>query len=290
MGLNMTLNSTQKAKANVWLIMLLIFGLLLWPTTAVTGTYFLGVKGWYATWDSGILDWLEEDIATTFAENRLVFEADRDPGDGYLIGPLLGYQTDDGKWSYSLAIMVFSDFDQDWGGNAGVMMLSGIAELDRHDIDFAVNYTLSQNFKIYAGIKYQDSDLDFALTYTPPSGMQQTDDFTVDFYAYIPTVGLGAVYPLNDKVVIGGQAGLLYAIMDMKITNPGGDSDNIWPHPGLGFNTEANITCMPWQNLLFQLGYRYQVFTIKARGPGREDRVTSYDITHGPTFSFVLTF
>ncbi len=286
----MTLNSIMRNMTGVMVGMVLIWALLLWPATAAAGTYFLGVKGWYATWDSGILDWLEEDIATTFAENRLVFDADRDPGDGYLVGPLLGYQTDDGRWSFSLAVMVFSDFDQDWSGNAGTMMLTGDADLERHDIDVAVNYTLSKYYKFYAGYKYQDSELDFTLTFTPPLGMQQTDVFKVDFKAHIPTVGIAGVYPLNDKLVIGGQAGLLYVIMDMKIKNPGGDKDNIWPHPGLGFNTEANITCMPWQDLIFQLGYRYQVFTIEARGPGRENRVKSYDITYGPTFSVVLTF
>ena len=286
----MTLNSRMNYKTSVMIMMVLVSALLLWPITAAAGTYFLGVKGWFATWDSGILDWLEEDIATTFTQNRLVFDADRDPGDGYLVGPLLGYQTDDGKWSFSLALMVFSDFEQDWGGNAGAMMLTGDAELERHDIDFVVNYTLSKYLKIYAGYKYQDSELDFTLTFTPPLGMQQTDKFKVDFEAHIPTIGLGAVYPLNDRLVIGGQAGLLYAIMDMKIKNPGGDTDNIWPQPGLGFNTEANITYMPWQGFLIQLGYRYQVFTIEARGPGRENIVKSYDITYGPTCSLVLTF
>jgi hypothetical protein len=286
----MTLNSLMNNKTGIMVMIVLISALLLWPTPAAAGTYFLGVKGWYTTWDSGILDWLEEDIATTFAENRLEFEADRDPGDGHLIGPLLGYQTDDGKWSYSLAVMVFSDFEQDWGGNAGTMILTGDAELERHDIDFAVNYTLSQYFKIYWGYKYQDSELDFALTFTPAMGMEQTDDFKVDFEAHIPTIGLAAVYPLHDTVVIGGQLGLLYAIMDMKIKNPDGATDDIWPHPGLGFNTEVNITYMPWQNWIFQLGYRYQVFTIEARGPGREEIVESYDITYGPTLSFVVTF
>jgi hypothetical protein len=230
----MTLNSMMNNKKSIMVMIVLISTLFLWPTAAAAGTYFLGVKGWFATWDSGILDWLEEDIATTFAENRLEFEADRDPGD-CLVGPLLGYQTDDGKWSYSLAIMVFSDFEQDWGGNAGAMMLTGDAELERHDIDFAVNYTLSKYFKIYAGYKYQDSELDFTLTFTPPLGMQQTDDFKVDFEAHIPTIGLGAVYPLHDTLVIGGQAGLLYAIMDMKIKNPGGDTDDITYGPTISF-------------------------------------------------------
>ena len=132
-------------------------------------------------------------------------------------------------------------------------------------------------------------DLDFILNFETNMG-EQTEKFSVDSQAHIPTVGLGTVYPLHERIVIGGQAGLLYAIMDMKLKDARGGTENIWPHPGPGFNTEASITWMPWKKLILQAGYRYQVFTIKARGPGKEDITESYDITHGPTLSLVLTF
>ena len=253
------------------------------------GTYFLGAKGWYTTWDSGILDWLEKDIAVSFRENRLDFKAHKDPGTGYLAGPLLGYQSDDGKWSLSLAPMVFSSFEQDREGSAETMELRGDVGLKRYEIDLALNYTLSKYSKIYVGYKYQDMDLDFILEFETTMG-KQTEKFSVDSQAHIPTVGLGTVYPLHERIVIGGQAGLLYAIMNMKLEDSKGDTENIWPHPGPGFNTEASITWMPWKKLIFQAGYRYQVFTIEARGPGKEDITKSYDITHGSTVSLVLTF
>ncbi len=281
------MNSTRyKTK---WIIAIMLISLFLgWPATSPAGTYFFGTKGWYTTWDSGILDWLEKDIAISFRENRLDFSAHKDPGTGYLAGELLGYQTDDAKWSFSLALMMVSSFEQDWHGSAGTMELSGDVRLKRYDFDLAVNYTLNKYLKIYGGYKYQDMDLDFILSFETMMGAQ-TDIFRVDSQAHIPTIGLGAVYPLQKRIVVGGQAGLLYAIIDMKLKTSGADSENIWPHPGLGFNTEANVTYMPWKNLIFQLGYRYQAFTTKARGPGREDITTSYDITYGPTLSLVIT-
>ncbi len=76
----------------------------------------------------------------------------------------------------------------------------------------------------------------------------------------------------------------------MTITNESGNTDDIFPHPGLGFNTEVNMTWRAMTDLLLQLGYRYQVFTIKARGPGREEIVESFDITHGLTLTAVYVF
>ena len=64
---------------NKWIIVIILIStLVVWPSTARAGTYFLGAKGWYTTWDSGILDWIEEDIAKSFRENRLDFNAHKD--------------------------------------------------------------------------------------------------------------------------------------------------------------------------------------------------------------------
>ena len=83
------------------------------------GTWFAGVKYWDAEWDSGMLDWFVKDIGTSFIETSGQFSAQRNPGDGYLAGPLLGYQTANGKWSFSAAPMVFSSFTQKWSGQSG---------------------------------------------------------------------------------------------------------------------------------------------------------------------------
>ncbi len=76
----------------------------------------LGAKYWYAAWDSAVLDWFEKEVGIGFLANGLTLESDLDMGSGFLAGPLLGYQSDDGIWSVSLAPMVFSSFSQDWEG------------------------------------------------------------------------------------------------------------------------------------------------------------------------------
>lgn len=272
-----------------FIILLITISMSLSAANAAAGTYFLGTKGWVAVWDSGILDWLEKDLAESFSTIG-TFSADRDPGDGYLAGPLLGYQTDDRKWSFSFAPMIFSSFSQDWDGMAGTMDLDGSIALDRKDYDFAANYALSDKYKLFAGLKYQDMDMDFTITYDTVSSGTVTNTYKVDADAIIPTIGAGIVHPLSTKVVASGQLGLLYSFTELKVSNQMGLTEDIWPRPGLGFNAEGNLTWQAANSLLLQLGYRYQVFTIEARGPGRTDITKSYDITYGGTLSAVFTF
>lgn len=273
------------------LLVLAATAMILLPATgARAGSWFGGVKYWQTTWDSGILDWLEKDIAISFEQARLPFSARRDPGSGFLAGPLLSYRTDDGRWSFSFAPMIFSSFSQGWDGSAGTIDLDGNVQLDRTDYDLAATHPLSDRYKIFYGLKLQDMDMDFTLTYTTASSGSITNVFKVDARAIIPTVGLGAVYTLGPKTVASGQVGLLYAFTDLFVTNDLGETDNIWPHPGFGYNLEGNITWQAAQEILLQGGLRYQLFTIEARGPGRDERTRSYDITYGLTLTAVYTF
>jgi hypothetical protein len=266
-----------------------ILAVLLFPWPAEAGTLFLGAKGWYNWWDSGILGWLEKDIGTSFNKAGLDFMAESPVGRGFLIGPLLGYRFAGEKLSISLASMFISSFTQDWSGSGGTMVLKGVVDLRRQDYDLAISYVLGRHFRIYGGYKFQYMDLAFDLTFDPGTGTQ-TDTFEMKSSAHIPTIGLGAVYPLTSRLAVGAQAGVLSAFMNMKVTSPGGSTDEIWPRPGLGFNGELNFTYAPWQSFVLQLGYRYQAFVLRARGPGREDVETAYDVTHGPTLSLFYAF
>lgn len=280
----------------MWIIKRLLFTAALALALVLTaapeasaGTTFVGAKGWFTTWNSGILDWLEKDLAVSFSKNRLLFTVHRDPGDGYLAGPLLGYMTDNGKWSFSFAPMMYSNFDQSWSGSAGSMRLMGRAELQRKDYDFAASYTLSKHYKVYFGYKIQYMDLDFVLTYDTTMG-SFVNFYSLECETHIPTIGLGAAYALSPKTALSGQAGLLYSLIDLTMSDTSGNKEDIWPQPGLGFNAEATATYKPTMNAFLQLGYRYQVFVIEARGPGREIKTKSYDITYGPTASVMWSF
>lgn len=262
------------------------------PLPANAGTFFTGVKYWQATWDSAILDWFEKDISETYRENRLVMVAHKDPGDGYLAGPLFGYQTNDQQWSFSFSPMVFSSFSQDWSGTSGFVNLSNTINLERKDFDLAASYTINKYLKGYLGYKYQDMKMDFNLAFkVPDTAFRQDFRYEVESQVHIPTAGLAGVYQISDHLVTGLQAGVLYAIptLKMKEATLGIDQD-VKPWPGLGFNTEVTLTYQPIQSVLLQGGYRYQVFEMEARAPGRTETTRSYDVTHGWTASAIYVF
>ncbi len=273
------------------LFIILVVGVLYFlPLNAVAGTYLLGVKYWHADWDSAILDWFEEDISRSFEENRLPLTADSGPGKGYLYGPLIGYQTDNEKWTFSFAPMIFSSFDQNWTGSAGSMDLDGTVNLERKDYDFMIGYNLSKYFKAYLGYKYQEMEMDFELSYFSMTTGKTTFNYHIESKVHMPSAGLGGFYPLHEKLVAGLQMGLLYAIPELKIKENSSGTENIKPWPNPGFNVEASFTYQPSINFVVQAGYRYQVFELEARGPGREDTTESYDITQGWTLTAVYVF
>ena len=84
--------------------------------------------------------------------------------------------------------------------------------------------------------------------------------------------------------------GLQIAIPELKITEASSGTDNIKPWSNPGFNGEVSLTYQPFGNLVLQAGYRYQVFELEARGPGRVDITESYDETYGWTLSAVYAF
>jgi len=264
-------------------------GLAVNPSSVWGGTYFTGIKGWYASWDSAILDWFEEDLAQDYMENSgLTLISDSDPGDGYLVGPLFGYMTDDGKWSFSFAPMVISDFSQDWHGMAGAMVQRATIDLTRHDFDFAASMKLSDNYKLFFGYKYQDMQMDFNLTFDAMGSSLETL-YVIESQVHIPTVGISGVYQLGSSLVAGGQVGLLYTFPTLEIKE-GGITRDIRPWNSFGFNLEASLTYRPVTDVLLQAGYRYQVFELEARAPGSVNVISSYDITHGLTLTGVYLF
>ncbi len=255
-----------------------------------TGTWIVGAKGWVADWESSVLEWFEKEIAADFMELGVVLDADSDPGDGYLAGPLFSHQSKDGKWAVSFAPMVFSSFSQDWDGTAGQMgAIRSDVDLDRIDFDLALNYSLSKNFKLFVGYKHQIMDMDFTLSYNTMMAAE-TYEYELESTVMIPTVGVGYIHPVHEKVVLGVQLGVLYTISELDMKNSEGQTFDIWPHSSLGFNGEVNVNYQPIRDLVLQLGYRYQHFTLEARSPGRWNTTVSDDVTYGVTVSVLYVF
>jgi len=265
-------------KNRLLIIVILSFVCLTCPAISNAGTYMLGAKYWYTTWESSVLDWFEQDLVADFAVAGRTLTAKKDDGTGYLAGPLLSYQTDDKKWSFSLAPMFLSSFSQDWEGSSAGM-----------DMDLSANYRLNKYMWVFFGYKYQDIDIDFTLSYTTTMG-SITSQYKLKQNVHIPTTGAGFVYPVHDKVALGLQLGVLYSIPDIEMTDIDGSVYTIWTKPAFGFNGEFTVNCQPIDKLIVQAGYRYQFFRLDALQPQTWQKTESNDISHGPTLSAVWVF
>lgn len=276
----------------------LVFLLFILPSITWAGTYMLGVKSWYANWDSAVLDWFEKDISAGFLSSGVTLSSKIDAGEGYLAGPVFGYQTNDGTWSVSLAMMLLSDFSQDWDGQAGSMVLHTDVDTKRKDIDLALSHSLARHgdklsllkyTKLFVGYKYQTIDYDLGLSYDTMGG-QRRFNYKLDAEVHMGTIGAGLAYPVNDKFAVGFQAGVGLALIDLEIEQPDGLGFDISPSASFTYNMEVTATYSPKQNLVLQLGYRAQLWYLEARSPTRWDQTTSEDWTYGPTFTLVYAF
>ncbi len=268
---------------------LVMTALLLAPAVAGAGTWFAGAKGWYAWWDSSVLEWFEKDITGKFLEAGLELTTSKDPGTGYLLGPTVGYQTDDQKWSFSLALMLLGRFSQDWDAAAfrstgENMNLSSDLTIERADYDLAANYSLRDDLKLFLGLKYQLVEMGLDLTYDTVAG-RTGGRYRMEQEVLMPTVGVAYVRTLSDRWVLGGQAGILYAIPELTLRDPHGQSFDVWPRPAPGFNGEVTATWRMSPGALMQVGYRYQLFQLDTRAPETWKESVSNDTTQGLTLS-----
>jgi hypothetical protein len=230
---------------------------------------------------------------------------------------MLSYQTDDSLWSFSLGFMLFGSFSQDTNARVNVegqdYSWKYDLELDRKEIDFGVSRLIRRNLKVFLGVKYQE------VKYIQEvEGVSLSWDFDVEseedtlqleinregnFDLYeaeatilMPTVGIGYVHPLSDKMAIGFQGGLLLVTGNIGF---GVFEDSIegWEDfdTTFGFNGECSLTYMINRNLIVQAGYRYQTMKLKAdfgKVPllGNSIELDDIDTVHGFTVSAVYMF
>jgi len=277
-------------KKKIWMLAVVFAcSMIFCPIAFGAGSWMVGLKGWYASWDSAVLDWFEQDLAAGFRENGINLQADSDPGEGYLIGPVVSYQKEGSKWSFSAAFMGISDFSQDWNGSAPGMNIDSNLDLERYDFDFAANYTVHQYVKVFFGLKYQKTEMDFTLRYDTLMG-PRVFDYKLEADTYMPTAGVGLAYPINEKFALGLQLGVLYTDIDLEITDEEGVTFDIWPKSTWGFNGEITLNYQPTNHWILQLGYRYQIWQLEARRPQNLEIIVSDDITHGVTGLIVYLF
>jgi len=257
---------------------------------AESGTFFVGTKFWYASWDSGILDWMGKEISAQMNANGWDVTSDAENGSGYLAGPLLGYQSTDGLWSVSLAPMVLSDFSQELDLMVDQIGFTFDTKVDvtRYDYDLAFAYSLSplrrwspffEYCRVFAGYKYQVVNMDIIVRSSGgiPTDAQKTEnDYTVN----MPTIGLGVTYPVTHKIALGLQGGLGLAFFDTPA-----DTDS-----STTLNAEASLSLVPMDKMIIQLGYRYQEWKYNPSDPEYPVDSSSKDVIAGPILTAVYTF
>ncbi len=297
----------KKAYVMVWVLVLLLAMPVVQPEA---GTFYAGVKFWYeTTWDSAMLDIFDQAFADRLErwEDYDLYNITSDTyiGSGYLAGPVLGYQTSGNVLSISLAPMVFSSFSQKMESSSLVdylvydpylgdyiwLPMSVISEVSvdvtRTDFDLAVSYALLQfrervpileYCKLFLGFKYQEVDYDFKYR-IHFAGQSEPGHDEFDYEVYMPTVGIGFVYPFTDDIAVGIQAGIGMAFFTLETVDD-----------GFAYNFEANVNITPIDNMIVQFGYRYQAFVFDLTMADTGEKYESTDKTYGPTVTLVYTF
>ena len=272
-------------------ILFFIVAFVIFPLAkAESGTFFVGTKFWYTSWESGILDWIGKEISAQMNANNWNVISDAESGTGYLAGPLLGYQSTDGLWSVSLAPMVLSSFSQELDLMVEQIGFTFDTKVDttRYDYDLAAAYSLArwndmipflEYCRVFAGYKYQIVNMDIYVRASGgiPVDAQKT---TFDYKVNMPTVGLGMTYPITHKIAAGVQGGVGIAFFDTPA-----DTDS-----STTLNAEASLSYVPIDKMIIQLGYRYQEWEYNPSAPEYPVDSSSKEINSGPIVTVVYTF
>lgn len=246
----------------------------------------LGVKGWYADWDSATSKAIADSMVSYLKayDSTWDINATAKPGNGYLVGPMLGYQTEDKVWSFSMALMMLNKFNQKTdvtvtiSGTPVKMDVTNV--LDRKDYDFSASYLLSNSFKVVAGFKYMTANynIDYQI-----QGYAKKDYMDIKTESYIPALGIAFAAPLSEKLAFSIQAGVLYIMPKFTETGTKINVDN-----SLGVNVEPSLSLLVSENFLLQAGIRYQIYEVKFNEV--DMNFTKVDQFIGFTFSAVFLF
>jgi hypothetical protein len=167
--------------------------------------YLLGIKGGYFVWDPFI-----KRIGVSQFEQI-------DTGNGVLYGPVFSI-----LFAPDLSLSVSGLFGTQSAYWTSIDYYEGVVnprtgtfsiEMDRIDVDTALSYRLTENFKIFAGYKYQHSVLtQKAVTYERGSSDITTryENIEVTMPVNGPAIGLGFSAPVGDRYFLAANLSALY--------------------------------------------------------------------------------
>lgn len=296
-------------------IMLVVAAIMMFFASSVQALEMLaGAKVWYVSWRPYLID-VGEKIAPWEGWQYIR------GGSGMMYGPSASFFiTDRLVFSVSylygeLGTRYNADFVESNGDPAGTNLLveyhfSGYARTIRHDLDSAISYSLTRNFKVFAGFKYQP----LKLKVNKQGGFWDLDDTTGarqanQFYYidknrmtftqqnYAPGIGLGYTMAISDKFTLTMNVSFIYLFGTFDINtgdtyyyppgtyvtpdiNPG--SKFSFDSYGFGLNAEPGIVVMLNEKILLNLGFRFQYVRISIRNAdGLDDTEGLNDYVYG---------
>jgi len=261
--------------------MFLLLFMLTASTVTQAGTVMLGVKGWYAQWDSAF----DKAIAESFVQGLNDanpgdnWSSTAKPGSGFLAGPMLGYLTDDKDWSFSAAFMVLSSFktSTDWEESTTPLAITTKTEMNRKDVDISISRVLNEYFKVYAGYKYITAKYKTELSGSPW--------FEVEMKNSIPTAGIAVATSIAEGLVAGVQGGVMYVMPEYKF-----EGEKVKTKDSVGLNIEPNLSYLATDNFMLQVGVRYQIYSVKFDDPANGWTGSKNDQFLGLTLAGIYLF
>jgi hypothetical protein len=287
------------------IIFLVLFITLSFTAETRAMEYMLGAKSGYYAWQPFL-----KDVGASGM-------SDIDWGTGVLYGPIVSLIfTPD--ISFSLAGLIgkqsthwqstFSDFNSTTKVTGNYYF-----EAFRSDFDSALSYRLTENFKIFAGYKYQYLKLTYKLTEirTDLSGtiteisVEEMKNMRMPLYG--PAAGLGFSRPLGMKYFLAANISGIYlqgkSELKGKSYHSNGGSDPLKLDPNskttdyklrqTGLNFEPAVGFSAGEGLpIITLGFRYQRFWVKVPDATGEPfpKKTFDDILIGGFLSVVYMF
>ncbi len=297
------------------------------------GTLSAGGQSWYVWWDSGMAKMtaasveaqLKREMNSATGVNFTNYgglEVGDPESRGFIYGPLLGYQTDDKKWDFTLAMMWWGTYSTKVPSSVtitGTFPIIGSATqklgintdltVEHKDIDFRAAYKLTDLFLVFGGYKYQSYETaikaDYLFNLTSP--MSAALDFSMKAQMHMPYAGVGIMQPFYDIFTAKANAGvglIAGGNIDQKLSIR---SSNSIMNADYSFDKgkvemayclmgDAAVAVKLVNRVNLELGYQYQRFTFKVKdvdlnADGRaEESGSETDVFHGVTVKAVMLF
>jgi long-subunit fatty acid transport protein len=255
-------------------VILMVLSFTVFNSSSASATDFLiGLRGGYFIWEPWI-----KDVADFFGE--------MDSGNGVLYGPVASVMLTD-----NLTLSFSGLFGSQQGEGLSEDIPRGTQYMDvkfgfkvfRMDIDGALSYRLTDNFKIFAGYKYWYLKTEYtAIDYRYNAGTHDLEELNKDEITFTqpfhgPAAGIGFSLPIGTRgCFIAANVSGLYMWGKLKIDNKSGynysglsenydaGSEEKSDMKMYGVNVEPTIGLNPGEGLpIITAGVRYQYNRMK---------------------------